>query len=160
MSLTSLSSPHILSPEEVLLHCCPSIHPFKQKTCTLTHRLDALPTYSHTPTLQTHANTLTTGHTSGGLRAQPSAHPVNLSPPLQYPPSQHMQPLPWVRWQGHWPWSWPREGWRSTYVVQTVSLREKGAGWEDTETNQGLDRSLFESLLLALSHPHGWSLVR
>lgn len=50
--------------------------------------------------------TLTTGHASGGLGARPSAARL---PPPSSPPSQHMQSLPWVRWQGHWPGPRPRD---------------------------------------------------
>lgn len=90
----------------------PSNLPSRKPAQTHTQTRTVLPpTHTHKSTFYPppHAYALTTGHTSGGLRAQPSAaHPAHL-PPLQYPPFQHMQPLPWVRWQGHWPWPWPRD---------------------------------------------------
>ncbi len=111
-------------PEEVLLHWCPSIHPSKQKTCThrQTHthtrtqreadtQTDTPTTYPHTPTsllhhMHTHSPPATPAEALGLSHLLPT-QPI--SPPLPCPPTQHMQPLPWVRWQGHWPQPGPRD---------------------------------------------------
>ena len=137
------SSSSFLSPwpEEVLLHWCPSIHPSKQKTHTRAHT-HLRHTHTHTHTFlppPPHAYALTTGHTSGGLRAQPSAaHPAHL-PPSAVPTFPTYAALALGKVAGALA-SAPakRSGWRSTYVAQTASARETGGGGrEDTETNQG-----------------------
>lgn len=84
-------------------------------------------------------DTLATSHTHAHTHA-PSCHPHHMhaplppatpaeasglshllpapavSPSLPYPPSQHMQPLPWVRWSGHRPGLGPRGGGEGVHV--------------------------------------------
>lgn len=86
--------------------------------------------------------TLTTGHASGGLGARPSAARL---PPPSSPPSQHMQSLPWVRWQGHWPGPRPRDRGEGAHMWPR---RREGEGQRgDAETHQGSGGALLRVAL-------------
>lgn len=86
----------------------PSILPSRKHTHT--HRRTLLPPththLTHTPATCTHSPPASPAEAFGLSHLLPT-QPI--SPPLSYPPSQHMQPLPWVRWQGHWPRPRPRD---------------------------------------------------
>lgn len=79
-----------------------------QHTRTHTHTPSCHPHHMHAPLPPaTPAEALGLSH----LLPAPA-----VSPSLPYPPSQHMQPLPWVRWSGHQPGHGPRGGGEGVHV--------------------------------------------
>lgn len=136
--------------EEVLLHWCSTLHPFKQKTCISTHRNSSPPT-THTPTLCTLWPPATPARALG---AQPSAaHPAHL-PPSEVPTFPTYAALALGKVAGALALALAKRGVKE-HICSPDGARERERGEEGVEektlTNQGLDWSLLWSLHMASS---------